>query len=192
MNLSSDIDIKDITQFLVILRSDSGDMSVGIGAVASGDTGSVLPIVFSRLRDPSSTDKYMSFNAGDYDVGATNSFFTSSSAGSSSRALTSALMFRTAANVTFSVALSEQIRLAGQTASGDSIPYVEVQVPPAPAPGGDDDETDSDTDADLDTDTDSDTDTATSSHGSSSGCSLSFGGLAALLALGFIALKRRF
>jgi len=39
---------------------------------------------------------------------------------------------------------------------------------------------------------DDDDDNATSSHSSSSNCSLSFGGLAALLALGFIASKRRF
>lgn len=43
-----------------------------------------------------------------------------------------------------------------------------------------------------DNDNDDDDDNATSSHSSSSNCSLGFGGLAALLALGFIALKRRF
>ena len=41
-------------------------------------------------------------------------------------------------------------------------------------------------------DNDDDDDNATSSHSSSSNCSLGFGGLAALLALGFIASKRRF
>ena len=113
--------------FVIITTSRTGaagsNRAIGIGVISAkqANAGGYLPIVFSLLRDPSDTNKYMNFDPDYYYVGATNDTASSDNSGTTTR-----VVVVTAAG-DFAIQSKEKTLLQGQNATtGAAVPYEET------------------------------------------------------------------
>ncbi|MBQ9897735.1 MAG: SYNERG-CTERM sorting domain-containing protein, partial [Synergistaceae bacterium] len=134
----------------------------------------IFAIMFNLFRDPYNTSRYMEVDAGQNNVGVTDSNGTTSG---DTPARVNRIVFVTADGPAFAMQTNGTVPLQGQKTDGTATEIV--------TPSGDDD-----TDTDTDTDTDSDSDNPTSSRGGSSGCDAGFGALALLAVAGALAARK--
>lgn len=108
-------------KFFVIMLDDTVTPSVyrvGIAAVPASDAGaSHLVIKFRNLKDTQNTTYYLSYPNGTYNVGAT----TSSESDDVSSTRAAAIFFKADDGKTFAMALSEPVKLRGQTSAGRDV-----------------------------------------------------------------------
>ena len=132
----------------------------------------IFAIMFNLFRDPYNTTRYMEVDAGQNNVGVTDSNGTTSG---DSGTTVNRVVFVTADGDAFSMQTNGTVPLQGQKTDGTATEIV--------TPSGDDD-------TDTDTDTDTDSDNPTSSRGGSSGCDAGFGALALLAVAGALAARK--
>ena len=118
--LPSGFTLTEYEKFFVLLTTNengTGTNRLGVGVVSPKLNGSrTMVIVFKLLKNPAHTADFMTFDAGEYFVGATNDT-ASADTSSSTRAV-----FVTAGG-TFNIKSEEATLLQGQTASGTATPY---------------------------------------------------------------------
>ena len=129
LSLPSGVTLSEGMAFFVIIadnQSGTGSRALGVGIISAGQTGlSFLPIVFKLLKNPANTSEYMTFNAGNYFVGATNDTESDSSTADdtgSDSISASRVVLVAADGTTFSLKSSLAIPLQGQTAYGAAEP----------------------------------------------------------------------
>lgn len=122
LQLPSGVTLSEGTKFFVLISDSTAGLdmgnekrALGIGVISAAQARlNFLPIVFNLLKNPVSTNQYMTFEAGDYFIGTTDDNGTSSSA-------EAAVVIKTA-DATFAIKTRSLIPLQGQTASGTAVP----------------------------------------------------------------------